>query len=74
VSGALAEAYGFGARWRKHAGGDEQVRKNVSNCIRHSVARLAHSHPALARHFLATIKTGIFCSYRPEHAIRWESQ
>jgi hypothetical protein len=57
----------------KRAGGDEQVRKNVTNCIRNSVARIGKSNPALARHLLGAVKTGVFCSYRPEQPVRWEA-
>src|SRR5205823_5287776 len=73
VSGELSAAYGFGARVRKAAGADEQVRKNVTNCIRNSVARISRSNPALGRHLLAAVKTGVFCAYRPERPVTWES-
>jgi hypothetical protein len=72
LSGELATAYGGGGRARKRAGADEQVRKNVTNCIRNSVARIHKSNSALGRHLLAAVRTGVFCSYRPEQPVLWE--
>jgi tetratricopeptide (TPR) repeat protein len=73
LSGELAAAYGGGGRARKGAGADEQVRKNVTNCIRNSVARIHKSNPVLGRHLLAAVKTGVFCSYRPEQPVVWRA-
>jgi len=53
--------------------GNEQVRKNVTNCIRHSVSMIQKTHPLLGRHLLSAIKTGVFCSYQPEQPTVWRS-
>jgi hypothetical protein len=44
----------------------------VSNRIRDTVVRIGAVHPALGRHLRASIRTGTFCSYRPERPVAWE--
>jgi len=67
----LAGAYGLGGRARKAGDPAERARKAVSERIRDAVAKLAKEHPALHRHFKASIRTGAFCSYMPERPVTW---
>jgi tetratricopeptide (TPR) repeat protein len=71
IRGELSAAYGLGGRIRKLGGGHEQARKNVTNAIRYTLARIQKVHPALGRHLQSAIKTGLLCSYRPEHPTAW---
>ena len=72
VRGELSAAYGLGGRARKLGGRDEQARKNVTNSIRYTLARIVRLHPALGRHLQASTKTGLCCSYRPEQPTAWD--
>ena len=54
-------------------GDTEQIRKNVTNSVRRSLGHTAKAHPALGRHLLTAVGTGIFCSYRPEQPVAWDS-
>ena len=71
IRGELSAAYGLGSRIRQLGGRHEQARKNVTNAIRHTLARIEKVHPVLGRHLRSAIKTGLFCSYRPEHPTVW---
>jgi len=73
IRGELSAAYGLGGRIRQLAGSHEQARKNVTNAIRYTLARIEKVHPALGRHLRSAIKTGLFCSYRPEHLTAWDA-
>jgi len=72
IRGELSAAYGLGGRIRQLGGRHEQARKNVTNAIRYTLARIEQVHPALGRHLRSAIKTGVFCSYRPEHPTAWD--
>jgi tetratricopeptide (TPR) repeat protein len=67
----LAGAYGLGGRARKTGDPAERARKAVTERIRDAIAKLAREHPALHRHLKASIRTGTFCSYAPEHRVTW---
>jgi len=71
IRGELSAAYGLGSRIRQLGGRHEQARKNVTNAIRYTLARIEKVHPVLGRHLRSAIKTGLFCSYRPEHPTVW---
>ena len=72
IRGELSAAYGLGGRIRQLGGRHEQARKNVTNAIRYTLARIEKVHPVLGRHLRSAIKTGLFCSYRPEHPTAWD--
>jgi hypothetical protein len=72
IRGELSAAYGLGGRIRQLGGRHEQARKNVTNAIRYTLTRIEQVHAALGRHLRSTIKTGLFCSYRPEHPTAWD--
>jgi hypothetical protein len=71
IRGELSAAYGLGGRIRQLGGRHEQARKNVTNAIRYTLARIDQVHHALGRHLRSAIKTGVFCSYRPEPPTVW---
>ncbi len=65
------------------AGGDEhddaaraleRARVNVTRALGGVLRRLEPHHPGLAEHLRATIRTGAFCTYRPDPRVEatWE--
>ena len=68
----LASALGLGGRSRQGAGSAERARSAVTQRVRSTIRRLATEHPELGRHLEASITTGTYCSYRPEHPVAWE--
>ena len=68
----LSAAYGLGGRARKAADAGDRARKAVTSRIRESIERIRTEHPALARHLENAIRTGTFCSYRPDRSPRWD--
>lgn len=62
----LARAVGLGGRERRVGSHAERARVNITRAIASALQRIAEHHPALGRHFTATIKTGTFCSYAPD--------
>ncbi len=67
----LAKALGLGGRGRRLGDAAERARTTVTWRIRHAVKRIEAAHPALGRHFANSLRTGVFCIYRPERAVRW---
>lgn len=70
----LAGAYGLGGRPRRAPDHVERARKAVSRRLRDAVGRIAQAHPALGRHLAASVRTGVFCCYEPEHDMEWSTQ
>ena len=62
----LASAVGLGGRDRKAASAAERARVNVTRAIRSALERIGASSSALAEHLDGTVRTGTFCSYRPD--------
>lgn len=69
---ALSKALGLGGRERRMGDLAERARSAVTWRIRHAIRRVGRAHPALQRHLQNSVRTGTFCSYRPERAIRWQ--
>lgn len=67
----LSGALGLGGRPRRASDETERARKAVAWRIRDGLKRIEREHAELARHFRASLKTGVFCSYRPERAVSW---
>lgn len=70
----LKAAVGLGGRHRKGSSPVERARVNATRAIKAALARIAEHSPALGRHFDAAIRTGTFCSYRPDPRLpaRWQ--
>ena len=62
-----------GAKRTSDAG--ERARTSVTKRIKAALVAIRAAHPALARHLVATIKTGYFCRYAPDprHPIDWHT-
>jgi class 3 adenylate cyclase len=67
----LTTAYGLGGKARRTPDHIERARKTVARRIRDAVSRIERSHPGLGRHLSASLHTGVFCSYQPEHSVTW---
>jgi hypothetical protein len=68
----LTAALGLGGRSRRGAGTAERARSAVTQRIRSTIRRLGAAHPELGRHLQASITTGTYCTYRPEHPVDWQ--
>ena len=69
----LAAALGLGGRSRRGTGTAERARSAVTQRVRTTIRRLGDEHPELGRHLEASIRTGTYCSYRPERPVTWET-
>jgi len=67
----LSATTGLGGRPRAAGSPAERMRKAVTYRIRHAIARVAGAHPELGRHLRASVRTGTWCSYTPEHRVDW---
>ena len=68
----LTAALGLGGRSRQGGGTAERARSAVTQRIRSTIRRLGEAHPELGRHLEASITTGTYCVYRPEHPVDWQ--
>jgi hypothetical protein len=68
----LSATTGLGGRPRMAGSPTERMRKAVTYRIRHAIARVADEHPELGRHLQASVRTGTWCSYAPEHRVAWQ--
>jgi predicted ATPase len=68
---ALAAAFGLGGRARRAGDLAERARSTVTARMRSAVTRIEESHPVLGRHLRNSVRTGTFCSYRPERTVEW---
>jgi predicted ATPase len=73
LTDTIAKAFGLGGRPRKAGDPAERARSTVTWRIRSALARIEKSHPALGRHLRNSVRTGTFCSYRPERAVGWRT-
>lgn len=68
---ALSRALGLGSRTRRLGSLSERARSTVTWRIRHAVRKLHEVHEPLGRHLENSLRTGTFCSYRPEQPVSW---
>jgi len=67
----LAAALGLSGRARSQSSDAERARKAVTMRIRDTIGRIDRELPALGSHLRNSVRTGIFCSYRPEQPLEW---
>jgi hypothetical protein len=67
----LSEAFGIAGRVRDRGSSAERARTAVTYRIRAAIRRIADVHPELARHLDNAVRTGTWCSYRPDVAVAW---
>jgi pimeloyl-ACP methyl ester carboxylesterase len=70
----LAAAYGLGGRARQITDEAERARKAVRRRIADALTRIDNANTALGRHLRHSVHTGLYCSYTPEHDIRWDTR
>ena len=70
----LSEAFGIAGRARGRGSSAERARTAVTYRIRATVKRIADIHPELARHLDNAVRTGTWCSYRPDAEVAWAVQ
>jgi hypothetical protein len=68
----LSEAFGLGGRARRPGSAAERARSAVAWRIRAALKRLGTAHPELGRHLENAVRTGTWCSYRPEADVAWD--
>ena len=69
----LARAVGFGGRDRGVASQGERARSAVSKSLRACLKRIEEVHPPLGAHLATTVRTGYFCSYKPDPPVQWRT-
>ncbi len=70
----LSSSVGLGGKTRKTNDTVDKIRSAVTWRIRKAIRVLEQENSVLARHLSASIKTGVFCSYRPETHQEWAVQ
>ena len=68
----LSAAVGLGGRIRRTGDSSERARKAVAGRIKQAIDRIAGGAPSLGRHLRNSVKTGTYCSYRPERPVDWQ--
>jgi predicted ATPase len=68
----LSEAFGLGGRRRATGSAAERARSAVAWRIRSALKQVEAHHPELGRHLKHAVRTGAWCSYRPEAPVAWE--
>jgi adenylate cyclase len=70
----LSRAVGLGGRNRRAASPSEKARQSITKSIKAALERIAHGEATVGGHLSRCVKTGTFCSYRPEpdFSIVWE--
>jgi hypothetical protein len=67
----LSEAFGLGGRARANRSSAERARSAVTYRVRSAIRRMGEAHPELGRHLDNSVRTGVWCSYRPESDVTW---
>jgi predicted ATPase len=67
----LAQGFGLGGRARRTGAAVDRARAAVTWRIRAAIKHIAAVHPELGRHLPNAIRTGAWCSYRPESLVAW---
>ncbi len=66
IARELSAAVGLGGRDRRAASAAERARVNVTRAIKSALARIDEHSSTLGAHLEQTVRTGTFCSYRPD--------
>jgi predicted ATPase len=68
----LTAAFGLSGRARSTGAAAERARSAVTFRLRSAIGKLAELHPELGRHLENAVRTGTWCSYRPEGLMSWD--
>ena len=71
----LSRAVGLAGRDRAAGSASERARLSVTRAIRLALDRIGEHSPTLGAHLNSTVRTGTYCSYRPDTrlAIDWQT-
>ncbi len=69
----LSKSTGLGGKTRKMSDQIEKARSALTWRIRAAIKKVKSVHEPLGNHLSNTIKTGIFCSYKPENEVSWNT-
>jgi hypothetical protein len=67
----LSRAFGIGGRARSGGSSVERARTAVTFRIRAAIKKVTEQHETLGTHLAHSVRTGTWCAYRPERAVRW---
>lgn len=67
----LSQYVGIGGQTRKIGSTVEKARSAVTWRIRNVLKIIENAHPELGNHLSKSIKTGTFCTYKPEITVHW---
>ncbi len=67
----LSSSMGLQNKPRKTGDPIEKARSAVTWRIRNAIRKIEKAHPELAKHLTISVKTGTFCSYKPEKPVTW---
>ena len=68
----ISSSMGLAGKARKVGSSVEKARSAITWRIRSTIKKIEKSHPDLADHLSRSIKTGTYCSYKPEVSIDWK--
>jgi hypothetical protein len=66
----LSRAMGLGGRARQGISAAERARQSVTKAIQGTLRRVREHDPELAAHLDRSVRTGAFCAYDPDPALR----
>jgi predicted ATPase len=66
LSAELSRGVGLGGRHRRAGSATERARQRAKKAIKTAIDRIAKNDPGLGRMLSQQIRTGIYCSYRPD--------
>lgn len=67
----LSKSLNHQGKARKIGSTIEKARSAVTWRIRNAIKKIKKAHPELGNHFSKSIKTGVYCSYKPEITVDW---
>lgn len=73
LTAELTRSLGLGGRSRRTVDDAERARKAVNMRLRATIDRIDEQHPSLGHHLRHSVRTGIYCSYRPEQDVVWQT-
>ncbi len=74
LTAELSRGVGLGGRRRRAGSATERARQRAKKGIKTAIDRIARNDPALGRMLAQRIRTGMYCSYRPDpnFPVEWQ--
>jgi len=67
----LSSSLGLRNKSRNSGNPVEKARSAITWRIRNAIRKIENAHPELGKHLKISLKTGTFCSYKPEKPVTW---